>query len=129
MQRERCLELADRAGLNVNAITKRVVELVRASPGLASAAQLCELPLADKSGAITAEEEVSIRAIEWLTFDPDQRIDALIHTNALARKFVGTQPSRVAILTCLLFLYPNWSSHVTCSFLRPRSCGQIWGTR
>jgi hypothetical protein len=92
LQRERCLELADRAGLNVNAVTKRVVELMRATPGLAleAASGLGESPLTAKSRTITPEDEVAIRAIEWLTFDPDQRIDALIHANALARKFIGT---------------------------------------
>ncbi|ELR16189.1 nucleoporin, putative [Acanthamoeba castellanii str. Neff] len=90
-ERERCLELADRAGLNVNAVTKRVVELMRASPGLAleAASGLGESPLTAKSRTITPEDEVAIRAIEWLTFDPDQRIDALIHANALARKFIA----------------------------------------
>lgn len=82
IQRERCLDLADRAGLNVNAITKRVVELslaVTTPPAVGSTAD-----------TITLEHEAGIRSIEWLTFDPEQRIDALVHANALARRLIGT---------------------------------------
>lgn len=87
-KRERCLELAHRAGLNVNAITKRVVELIQAFPEEAEP----ELPMPPHNYGITPEDEAAIRAIDWLTFDPEQRIDALIHANALARQFIRTSP-------------------------------------
>jgi hypothetical protein len=79
--------------------------------------------LTAKSRTITPEDEVAIRAIEWLTFDPDQRIDALIHANALARKFVGTSipallvsfspPSSSSLLLRVMALViPNVLLHV-----------------
>lgn len=87
LKRERCLDLADRAGLNVNAITKRVVELLTSS-STSTSASTSEVGLSVQ-GMTTLEDDAAIRAIEWLTFDPDQLIDALINANALARKFIG----------------------------------------
>lgn len=41
------------------------------------------------SAAILQGDEVKIEAIEWLTFDPKQRPEALQQANAVMRGFLG----------------------------------------
>jgi nuclear pore complex protein Nup107 len=94
-ERERCLELAERAGLDVNRITKHVVELIRLTSPDEAEVQEGALPQPGRAGllqpsqALTSDEENKIRAIEWLTFDPEQRAEAFFQSNALARKFIA----------------------------------------
>ncbi|KAL6070967.1 Nuclear pore complex protein [Balamuthia mandrillaris] len=85
-QRERYLALAESAGLNTNQITKRVVHIIQTSS--LEEEEKEEISSASAANQITAEDENKIRAIEWLTFDPQQRAEALIQSNSLARKFL-----------------------------------------
>jgi nuclear pore complex protein Nup107 len=38
---------------------------------------------------ISSDDEFKIKAIEWLCFDPSQRLDAIIQANGLLREFIG----------------------------------------
>jgi Nuclear pore protein 84 / 107 len=72
----------ERAGLDIHAITKRITSLaVHAPDGTA-------LPTSSSSSLdqkVSAEDEQKIQAVEWLCFDPAQRVDALLQSNSLAR--------------------------------------------
>lgn len=85
--RRRCLELAEAAGLDVPLITKLVVENIRtARPDTFVTDADLQLE------AVTSEgDEVKIEAIEWLTFDPKQRSEALQQANAVMRGFLGAR--------------------------------------
>ncbi|XP_031573493.1 nuclear pore complex protein Nup107-like [Actinia tenebrosa] len=90
-ERQRCLELAESAGLDVQTITKTVVENIRGkdfkidndlSPAL--------------EAATTEEDRKKIEAVEWLVFDPSQRAEALKQGNAIMRCFIATRKHTAA---------------------------------
>lgn len=86
-ERKHCLDLAEEAGLDVPLITKLVVENIR-NANLPDSTSNADHQLE----AVTSEEDlVKIGAIEWLTFDPEQRSEALRQANAMMRVFLGAR--------------------------------------
>ncbi|XP_015597229.1 nuclear pore complex protein Nup107 [Cephus cinctus] len=79
-QRKRCLEAAEAANLNVEAITKLVVENIRHKN--------IELGSDDLKCGITASDIEKIDALDWVMFYQSQREEALWQTNALIRYFL-----------------------------------------
>ena len=77
-ERKACLDLAEEAGLDVLAITSRVVANIHAQD------ESTILPSAETD----KEDEIKVRALEWLTFYPVQRTEALLRANALARRLL-----------------------------------------
>lgn len=91
-QRQKCLELASSAGLDVPLITKTVVESIRGKDDFKVDR--------DTSPALEAatsnEDRKKIEAIEWLVFDPSQRSEALKQSNAIMRCFIATRKHAAA---------------------------------
>ncbi|XP_070212005.1 nuclear pore complex protein Nup107-like [Littorina saxatilis] len=83
-ERQVCLQLAEEDGLDVAAITKRVVENIRnrdaavVDPNVSMAINV----------AISEDDRQKIEAIDWLVFDPSQRAEALKQANAVMRSFI-----------------------------------------
>lgn len=90
---QRCLQLAEDAGLDVAAITKAVVENICTG----SDDVITELIARDSLEAVTTEEDQKkIDAITWLVFDPSQRSEALKQSNALIRTFLELKKHNAA---------------------------------
>lgn len=98
-QRRRCLQLAENAGLPVADITRRVVELVRATPLDADEASRALLDLTQNGAPLDpvnstlnlptgAVDALKIDAMDWLVMDPAQRGEALKQGNAVVREFL-----------------------------------------
>lgn len=86
-ERKHCLNLAEEVGLDVRSITKSVVENIR-NANTSDFTLDMDLQLE----AVTSEEDrVKIGAIEWLTFDLEQRSEALRQANAMMRTFLGAR--------------------------------------
>ncbi|CAN9508506.1 unnamed protein product [Ophioblennius macclurei] len=81
-----CLQLATRAGLDVSAITKLVVETVRER----DQSQFTHHSQTLETGT-TKEDQAKIDIIDWLLFDPAHRAEALKQSNAIMRKFLALQ--------------------------------------
>ncbi|XP_033322912.2 nuclear pore complex protein Nup107 [Megalopta genalis] len=79
-QRKKCLTAAEDANLNVEAITKLVVERIRSKD--------TEVNVTDLKGATTSADLEKINALDWLIFYQSQREEALWQTNALIRYFL-----------------------------------------
>lgn len=79
-QRKRCLRAAEDANLNVEAITKLVVENIRKKN--------IESDPTDLKGTIIDADMEKINALDWLIFYQSQREEALRQTNALIRYFL-----------------------------------------
>lgn len=79
-QRKRCLRAAEDANLNVEAITKLVVENIRKKN--------MESDPIDLKGTITDADMEKVNALDWLIFYQNQREEALRQTNALIRYFL-----------------------------------------
>ncbi|XP_001602744.1 nuclear pore complex protein Nup107 [Nasonia vitripennis] len=82
-ERKKCLNAAEDANLNVEAITKLVVENIRQKN--------LELQSQDLSSQLTDADLEKINALDWLTFYPSQREEALWQTNALIRYFLTNE--------------------------------------
>lgn len=82
-QRKKCLAAAEDANLNVEAITKLVVERIRSKD--------VDIDSADLKGAITDADIEKINALDWLIFYRSQREEALWQTNALIRYFLKNE--------------------------------------
>ncbi|KAK2587811.1 hypothetical protein KPH14_003913 [Odynerus spinipes] len=82
-QRKRCLTAAEDANLNVEAITKMVVESIRKKN--------TEVEPTDLKGAITDADMEKINALDWVIFYQSQREEALWQTNALIRYFLTNE--------------------------------------
>ncbi|XP_017799251.1 PREDICTED: nuclear pore complex protein Nup107 [Habropoda laboriosa] len=80
-QRKKCLAAAEDANLNVEAITKLVVESIRSKN--------VDIDSEDLKGAITDADMEKINALDWLIFYQSQREEALWQTNALIRYFLS----------------------------------------
>ncbi|XP_066600426.1 nuclear pore complex protein Nup107 isoform X2 [Prorops nasuta] len=78
--RKKCLTAADDANLNVEAITKLVVENIRQKN--------TDLCLDDVTAEITDADLEKIDALDWLLFYKCQREEALWQTNAMIRYFL-----------------------------------------
>ncbi|KRT85638.1 hypothetical protein AMK59_1849, partial [Oryctes borbonicus] len=74
------LKYAENCGLNVDAITKTVVENIRNKP-----IQMIEPSLQQK---LTSDDEYKISAIDWLLFYEQHRSEAIIQSNALISRFL-----------------------------------------
>ncbi|XP_078488280.1 nuclear pore complex protein Nup107-like [Ciona intestinalis] len=86
------LELAMEAGLEIPAITKRVVESIRSIGGVDQSVtpdSSIELP-------VTIDDQRKIDSIEWLVFDPSQRCEALKQCNAVMRQFLASRKHEAA---------------------------------
>uniref|UniRef100_A0A8K9Y1R4 Nuclear pore complex protein n=1 Tax=Oncorhynchus mykiss TaxID=8022 RepID=A0A8K9Y1R4_ONCMY len=92
-QRQRCLELAREAGLDVAAVTKMVVENIRERDTEEFAHH--DLTPALDTGT-SAEDQRKIDVIDWLVFDPAQRAEALKQSNAIMRKFLACKKHQAA---------------------------------
>lgn len=84
--RQRCLELARQAGLDVAAVTKMVVENIRERDS-----QEFEHHDLTLNTGTSLEDQRKIDVIDWLVFDPAQRAEALKQSNAIMRKFLASQ--------------------------------------
>ena len=82
-QRKKCLAAAEEANLNVEAITKLVVENIRQKN--------VELESLDLKGEITPADLEKIDALDWVIFYPNQREEALWQANALMRYFLSSE--------------------------------------
>lgn len=82
-QRKKCLRAAEDANLNVEAITKLVVENIRKKN--------IESDPTDLKGTITDADLDKINALDWLIFYQNQREEALWQTNALIRYFLTNE--------------------------------------
>ncbi|EZA49072.1 hypothetical protein DMN91_010334 [Ooceraea biroi] len=82
-QRKKCLRAAEDANLNVEAITKLVVENIRKKD--------VEVDSTDLKGTITHSDMEKINALDWLIFYQSQREEALWQTNALIRYFLTNE--------------------------------------
>ncbi|XP_055506801.1 nuclear pore complex protein Nup107 [Leucoraja erinacea] len=92
-QRKRCLDLAREAGLDAAAVTKSVVENIRKR----DAKDFTHHDLSPSlDTATTKEDQMKINVIEWLMFDPSQRAEALIQSNAIMRKFLASKKYEAA---------------------------------
>lgn len=80
-ERKRCLAAAEDANLNVEAITKLVVENIRQK-------NIGSEPEYDLTGKITESDMEKIDALDWVTFYQSQREEALWQGNALIRYFL-----------------------------------------
>jgi len=86
-ERSQCLQWAEEEGLDVAAITKAVVERVRAR-GADS------LPPSDSLApdlTVTEEDKSKIEAIDWLVFTEAHRGEALRQANAIMRSFIAVK--------------------------------------
>ncbi|XP_052370418.1 nuclear pore complex protein Nup107-like [Oncorhynchus keta] len=92
-QRQRCLELAREAGLDVASVTKMVVENIRERDTEEFAHH--DLTPALDTGT-SAEDQRKIDVIDWLVFDPAQRAEALKQSNAIMRKFLACKKHHAA---------------------------------
>ena len=79
--KEHFLQLAKDAGLDVKLITKTVVVNIRES----------NPDEMEMENIVTDSDKKKIEAIEWLIFEPLQRIDALIQANAMVRAFLASR--------------------------------------
>lgn len=82
-QRRKCLRAAEDANLNVEAITKLVVQNIRKK-------NINSDPT-DLKGTITDADLEKIHALDWLIFYESQREEALWQTNALIRYFLSKE--------------------------------------
>ncbi|CAL7946335.1 unnamed protein product [Xylocopa violacea] len=87
-QRKKCLTAAENANLNVEAITKLVVESIRNKN--------MDVDLTDLKGTTTDMDMEKINALDWLIFYQSQREEALWQTNALIRYFLTYEKIDVA---------------------------------
>lgn len=81
--RKKCLSAAEEANLNIEEITKLVVENIRQKD--------VELASQDLKGQITSADLVKINALDWLTFYPNQIEEAIWQGNALIRYFLTNE--------------------------------------
>ncbi|XP_038045474.1 nuclear pore complex protein Nup107-like [Patiria miniata] len=88
-ERQRCLQLAEEAGLDVAQITKTVVENIRTRDESEFVAHT--QPSSSLEAATSAEDRRKIEATDWLVFDPAQRAEALKQSNAIIRTFLATK--------------------------------------
>uniref|UniRef100_A0A8C6TSC4 Nuclear pore complex protein n=1 Tax=Neogobius melanostomus TaxID=47308 RepID=A0A8C6TSC4_9GOBI len=84
--RPRCLELGTEAGLDITAITKRVVENVRER----DETEFTHHNQSLETGT-SKDDQKKIDIIDWLLFDPAHRAEALKQSNAITRKFLALQ--------------------------------------
>lgn len=82
-QRKKCLRAAEDANLNVEAITKLVVENIRKKN--------IESDPTDLKGTVTEADMEKINGLDWLIFYQSQREEALRQTNALIRYFLTNE--------------------------------------
>ncbi|XP_076635424.1 nuclear pore complex protein Nup107 [Colletes latitarsis] len=82
-QRKKCLTAAEDANLNVEAITKLVVESIRFKN--------VDIDPTDLKGTITDADMEKINALDWLIFYQSQREEVLWQTNALIRYFLTNE--------------------------------------
>nr|XP_015917142.1 nuclear pore complex protein Nup107 isoform X2 [Parasteatoda tepidariorum] len=82
-ERQKCLQYAEDAGLDVSQITKTVVKNIREKEVIKKDND------SDLTAATTEEDFQKIHAIDWLIFNPNQRSEAVKQANALLRVFIA----------------------------------------
>lgn len=95
-ERKSCLKYAEESGLTVNSITRMLVETVRSE-------NLAEATCSDTNQVSDSDQE-KIDAIEWMTFDPLQRSEAMKQANAIMRSFLGKFEGVFICLSCSVFI-------------------------
>ncbi|KAK7861733.1 hypothetical protein R5R35_008705 [Gryllus longicercus] len=80
-ERTACLTAAEDAGLDIEVITKRVVENIRNRENV-------DQP-SDLQMEATPEDLIKVSALNWLIFYPSQRAEALFQANAMIRQFLA----------------------------------------
>ncbi|XP_077992386.1 nuclear pore complex protein Nup107-like [Glandiceps talaboti] len=93
-ERQRCLQLAEDAGLDIPTITKTVVENIRTRDDGDIQFETELTPAREE--AVSEEDRHKIAAIDWLVFDPSQRAEALKQSNAVMRTFLATKKYKAA---------------------------------
>lgn len=91
-ERQRALQLAENAGLDVATITKTVVENIRNRDATVDSLDMTRVI----NVAISEEDRLKIEAIDWLVFDPAQRVEALKQANAVMRAFIVVKKHNAA---------------------------------
>lgn len=92
-ERSTCLLAAQEAGLNIDLITKTVVENIRQQSTPTESTPL------DMQPDVSPEDLVKISALDWLLFYSKQRTELLIQANALIANFLSlgnVQAARLA---------------------------------
>eukprot|EP01135_Chromosphaera_perkinsii_P008179 Nk52_evm1s1178 gene=Nk52_evmTU1s1178 len=89
-ERQHYLQLAENAGLDLQAITKRVVENIRHS-GEGSSGLHEAYGMVGSTPEVSVGDKRKIEAIEWLCFDDSQRCEALLQFNAVMRSFLAAK--------------------------------------
>ena len=82
--------LAEQSQLDVSQITKEVVKLIKEKNSFTN-------KIEEHNTDITPNDIQLMKAIEWLCFDPQQRIDALEQCNSIARYFITSKRPQSAI--------------------------------
>ncbi|XP_045190526.2 nuclear pore complex protein Nup107-like [Mercenaria mercenaria] len=86
-ERQHYLDLAEDAGLDLAAVTKKVVENIRMKSDV-DFSRIHEMQ--DSVDTVISEEDRhKIEAIDWLVFDIAQRAEALKQANAVMRTFIA----------------------------------------
>ncbi|RDD42741.1 Nuclear pore complex protein Nup107 [Trichoplax sp. H2] len=93
-ERQRCLLLGEQAGLNTDAITKAVVVSVHQFRRSDVSRNIDITKII--SGDISDTDREKIDAIEWMIFNPSQRIEAIKHANAVMRYFIACRKHSAA---------------------------------
>ncbi|XP_017881019.1 nuclear pore complex protein Nup107 [Ceratina calcarata] len=114
-QRKKCLTAAEDANLNVEAITKLVVESIRS--------KRMDMDPTDLKGTLTDADMEKINALDWLIFYQSQREEALWQTNALIRYFLTNEKIDAArkafnkipldCIECVMAEYPTMEGTLT----------------
>ncbi|XP_062520913.1 nuclear pore complex protein Nup107-like [Corticium candelabrum] len=86
--KKECLKLAEKAGLNVQDITRVVMENIRNIEQ--EDFTLTATYVAPLETDISEVDKKKVAAIDWLMFEPSQRYDALMQSNAIIRGFLAT---------------------------------------
>lgn len=93
-EKQQYLDYAEDAGLDLAAITKRVVENIR-SKSHVDFSRIHEAHDAVDT-TISEEDKLKIEAIDWLVFDVSQRAEALKQANAVMRTFIALKKIEAA---------------------------------
>jgi nuclear pore complex protein Nup107 len=91
-ERKICLDIANKMGLDVNAITKRVVESMRETNQGNTIDQSCSIldatVFVGSSDGIDASDLQLIQSLEWLSLGQIQFIELMKQSNAFMRNFI-----------------------------------------
>eukprot|EP01132_Coremiostelium_polycephalum_P006033 gene6033-7517_t len=88
-QRQKCLGLAEKFGLDTKSIAESVVTNITATtPSTSSTTLLASGVRIQQLPTTTSADITKIDSIRWLCFDPQLRIKAILQSNLLIREFI-----------------------------------------